>query len=451
MIQTKQQLLAASPDEANTERAKQCANQWKWKLLEGNERAVWGEYSTPGKPFVAAVDLNGPGFKCSCPSSKFPCKHALGLGILLFENNGLFKVGHNVPEAIEKWLEKRDARAEKGRKSEYTSPEDQSISKAEVPEEKTEWNALAITSEKRILEMKSGLGELKTWLEDLMREGIASLESQGAERLFSISTRMVDAKLGSIGRKLRSLIPVLGQDNWHEQVMQTIGELYLLMNGLNKIESLPPLFQTEILTLAGVNIKKDLLLEEEGVYDIWQVVGKVTGREEQLTFRRTWLMGENTGETALLLDFSFGNQGFEQQWNVGNYFEGGLVFYPSIFPQRAILKTKEGIPQTPPILNGFSTIEKFKKGLSGAFAKNPWLTNFPAFFDKGIPVFKEDKWWLADESGAAISMAVEELKGWKILAVSCGEPIRIFGEWKEGQFFPLSWSNNETGFETFGK
>lgn len=438
MIQTKQQLLAASPDEKSTERAKQCSNQWKWKLLEGNERAVWGEYSTPGKPFIVAVDLNGPGFKCSCPSRKFPCKHALGLGILLFENNGLFKVGHNIPEDIENWLEKRDARAEKGRKAEYTSPKDQNDTE-KIAEEKIEWNAATITSEKRIAEMKAGLGELKTWLEDLMRQGIASLESQGTERLFSIATRMVDAKLGSIGRRLRALIPILGQDDWHEQVMTTVGELYLLMNGLSKIENLPPLFQTEILTLAGVNIKKDLLLEKESVYDIWQVVGVVMGREEQLTSRRTWLMGENTGETAMLLDFSFGNQGFEQHWNVGNYFEGGLIFYPSVFPQRAILAAKEGVPMTPPVLNGFSTIKKFKQGLKEAFAKNPWLMNFPAYFDKAIPVFKNKKWFLADESGAAIPMAADDLKGWKILAISCGEPIRIFGEWREGQLTPLSW------------
>nr|WP_279163542.1 SWIM zinc finger family protein [Rhodococcus erythropolis] len=25
------------------------------------------------------VDLRGPAYKCSCPSRKFPCKHALGL------------------------------------------------------------------------------------------------------------------------------------------------------------------------------------------------------------------------------------------------------------------------------------------------------------------------------------------------------------------------------------
>ena len=145
MILSKQQLLATSPDEANTERAKQCANPWKWGLLEGNERAVWGEYRTPGQPFIAAVDLNGPGFKCTCPSRKFPCKHALGLGILLFENNGLFKVGNNVPPTIEKWLEKRDARLENIKQGKNTLVEERS----KQSKKSVVWNASTLTSEKK--------------------------------------------------------------------------------------------------------------------------------------------------------------------------------------------------------------------------------------------------------------------------------------------------------------
>jgi len=439
MILTKQQLLAAASDDANTERARQCASIWRWSSLEGNERAVWGEYKTPGKPFIVAVDLNGPGFKCSCPSRKFPCKHALGLGILLFENNGSFKVGDNIPEEIESWLEKRDKRAAKREKEAITSPADQPDAPTSV--EQKVWDASAITSEKRIAEMKAGLGELQTWLEDLMREGIASLEAQGAERLLNISTRMVDAKLGSIGRRLRGLVAVLGQDDWHEQVMMTIGELYLLMNGLKKLESLPPPFQIEILTLGGVNIKKDKLLDEEGIWDIWQVVGLKMGREEQLTYRRTWLMGENTGETALLLDFSFGNQGFDNHWKIGDFFQGGVVFYPSVFPQRAILKAKEGIPIEPPVINGFSSVEKFKAAISEAVAKNPWTSIFPTFFEKIIPVFKEEKWYLVDESGNALTMEAKDLTGWKMLALSGGAPIQIFGEWREGKLFPMSWGD----------
>ena len=113
-------------------------------------------------------------------------------------------------------------------------------------------------------------------------------------------------------------------------------------------------------------------------------------------------MGENTGETALLLDFSFGNQGFEHHWKVNDFFEGGLVFYPSIFPQRAILKSKEGVPIESPVINGFLTIEKFNQSLTTALSKNPWLINFPVFLEKIIPVYKDENWFLVAEAGQAI-------------------------------------------------
>ena len=41
---------------------------------------LWGLCAGSGKnPYQTIVDLSGPAYKCSCPSRKFPCKHALGL------------------------------------------------------------------------------------------------------------------------------------------------------------------------------------------------------------------------------------------------------------------------------------------------------------------------------------------------------------------------------------
>ncbi len=41
---------------------------------------LWGLCAGSGKnPYQVVVDLSGPAYKCSCPSRKFPCKHALGL------------------------------------------------------------------------------------------------------------------------------------------------------------------------------------------------------------------------------------------------------------------------------------------------------------------------------------------------------------------------------------
>ena len=86
--------------------------------------------------------------------------------------------------------------------------------------------------------------------------------------------------------------------------------------------------------------------------------------------------------------------------------------------------------------------DRFKASLSAAFAKNPWLTNFPAFFEKVIPVYEDEKWFLVDETGHSIPMKTKDLMGWKMLAESGGEHIKVFGEWQEGKFFPMSWKKN---------
>nr|BFE81137.1 hypothetical protein GCM10020093_037380 [Planobispora longispora] len=73
---------------------------------------MWGECKGSGsKPYRACVDLSGPAYRCSCPSRKFPCKHALGL-LLLWSADG-------VPDAdapadwVAEWLDQRRVRAER--------------------------------------------------------------------------------------------------------------------------------------------------------------------------------------------------------------------------------------------------------------------------------------------------------------------------------------------------
>src|SRR4029077_20356410 len=56
---------------------------------------VWGLCAGGGKKLSRTVGAlagaeagKGPGYKCSCPSRKFPCKHALGL-LLLWAQGGV--------------------------------------------------------------------------------------------------------------------------------------------------------------------------------------------------------------------------------------------------------------------------------------------------------------------------------------------------------------------------
>src|SRR3954469_1069575 len=81
-----------APDAASITAARKLARPAPWSELGHDERSVWGLCKGSGaKPYQVQVDQQGPAYKCSCPSRKFPCKHALALLLLL--------AGEHVPEA----------------------------------------------------------------------------------------------------------------------------------------------------------------------------------------------------------------------------------------------------------------------------------------------------------------------------------------------------------------
>ncbi len=74
---------ALAPDAASVTAARKLARPAPWSATGCDERALWGLCKGSGStPYQTQVDLSEPAFKCSCPSRKFPCKHALALMLL---------------------------------------------------------------------------------------------------------------------------------------------------------------------------------------------------------------------------------------------------------------------------------------------------------------------------------------------------------------------------------
>jgi hypothetical protein len=80
---TPDQIRSLAPDAAAARAGETLSARRHWSGLGRDDRAVWGRCQGSGKdPYQVVVDLAGPAFRCSCPSRKFPCKHALGLMLL---------------------------------------------------------------------------------------------------------------------------------------------------------------------------------------------------------------------------------------------------------------------------------------------------------------------------------------------------------------------------------
>ncbi len=295
--------------------------------------------------------------------------------------------------------------------------------------------------DKRLENMMAGLEELESWLQDLVRFGFARLTERGDDPFAAISARMVDAKLGGIARKLRHCSNYLALPDWPSRLAQEIGELYLFLKAMQNFERMPNLLQEDLLTLAGVNRRKEEVLKEgQTVTDQWWVMGQSEGEEENLRFRRIWLRGKQTGRYALLLDYAWGRQEFAGEWLFQQAYDGQLVFYPAVYPQRALVKSiqfsENATPKQAP-WRSHTTISAMLEEYASALGTLPWLPQFPTILLKMLPVRQKDQWYALDSTGKMLPLEGDET-GWTLRSFGAGNPIALFGEWDGRQFTALS-------------
>src|SRR5919204_1955012 len=83
---TAAQVAGLAPDAAAVRAAQGLAGPARWLALGRDGPALWGACQGSGEqPWQTQVDLAEPAFRCTCPSRKLPCKHALALLLLLAE------------------------------------------------------------------------------------------------------------------------------------------------------------------------------------------------------------------------------------------------------------------------------------------------------------------------------------------------------------------------------
>ena len=142
---------------------------------------------------------------------------------------------------------------------------------------------------KRLDQMSAGLDELENWLMDILRQGIATLEQQPFSFWKEISARMVDAKLGGIGRRIKAIPSLIhSNEQWPDKVLEELAAYYLLIRGMRNLEALSLDLQQDLLSYAGVNTKKETLFQHGQILrDTWMTMAQAEGVEDNLNYRRT--------------------------------------------------------------------------------------------------------------------------------------------------------------------
>lgn len=436
MTLTVEQALALAPDGAAASAGRKLGSPKTWRNLGSSEEALWGECQGSAL-YQVRVDLGDLTTKCSCPSRKFPCKHALGLLVLAATEPAILPQG-DPPEWVAEWLQRRAAKGEQasGRAGERAT--------SETPEASTDEKAKAAKSsakkaDQRLKRVVGGLDVLDRWLDDLVRNGLASVEAQPASFWEGQARRLVDAQAPGLAGRVRRLaaIPHATPD-WPARLLDELGRLTLLAHAFRRLDQLEPALQEDVRSLIGWTLDaEEVAARGETVRDDWAVVGQRITTEDRLRTQWSWLAGQQSGRGALVLQFAHGATPFKEAIAPGTHFAADLAYWPSAYPQRALLRERRGPPSplaaVPP---GAATLAAFLYRFAQGTARQPWLDRDLALLRDVVPICGgESAWVVRDAEGAALPLAGGD--HWRLLALSGGHPLALVAEWDGATLTPL--------------
>jgi hypothetical protein len=439
---TTEQVIALAPDSSSAQAGKGLATVRKWQTLGQDAQAAWGLCQGSGKnPYQTCIELATPAFKCSCPSRKFPCKHGLGLLLLVAEQSGSFKEKEQ-PAWVKEWLASRQDRAEK--KVEKEAKKQAATEAEEVdPEKKAQREAeQAKRAAKREERVAAGVADMELWLRDMVRQGLAAVQSQAYSYWEQPAARLMDAQAPGLRRMVIEMggLPASGA-GWQERLLERAGRLHILAQGYQRLTQLPPETQAEIRTAVGWNIEKEDVLAQPGIRDRWAVIGQYTFADEldeKLRVQRTWLWGQESRRPALLLQFAYLRQPFEAALVPGTALDAEVSFFPGAAPLRALLKVRHGDPvplERPP---GFANAREACQAYGLMLAASPWLAQFPFALRDVTPEQQGERFMLRDTEGRVLPIAPSYRRSWELMALSGGRSFDVVGEWEGQGLVPLS-------------
>jgi hypothetical protein len=428
---TPAQILALAPDSQIAKDGQKLATPRHWVTLGHEAQFVWGECQGSAKnPYQAKVDLSEPAFSCTCPSRKFPCKHGIGLLLLLANQSQIF-TQTTPPQWLSEWQHeraRRKARVEK-RANKNTDPT------PNIQDAKAQARRMV----EREAKVAQGLADLETWLHDVARQGLATAQSQPSSFWETPAKRLVDAQAPSLARRVRELgaLPATGE-GWQARLLERMGRIHLLLEAYRQRDTLPAALQADIRALIGWTMEQDEVLATQGVRDCWGVLGQRIEDEEKLRVQRTWLWGCESGRHALVLSFAPNNQMLDKSLVVGTQLDAELVFFPSVYPLRALVKTRHAAPAPLTTLRGYATLLEANAAYAAALTQLPWLERMPFVLQAVTPVPSDRTWRVRDAAGYTLPLAQAFTQGWQLIALSGGHPLTLMGEWDGDALWPLS-------------
>jgi len=299
-------------------------------------------------------------------------------------------------------------------------------------------SAQAKRAAKREEKVTAGVQELDRWLRDLVRQGLAAVQTQPYSYWDAVAARMVDAQAPGLARQLREMASIPhSRVDWQERLLERLGRMHLLIQGFQRLETLPPPTQADIRTLIGWTQKEEFA-SDSIVRDRWLILGQLVEEQDNLHTQRTWLQGQDTRKSAVVVNYAYGNQPLDTSLMPGTVIDAELGFFESAYPLRAIIKVHHASPTPLLAMPGKESIATALSTYTKALACQPWIEQFPLILQAVIPLHHNHGWAIRDSEGYLLPLTPRFEQGWQLLALSGGHPINVCGEWNGKAFLPLS-------------
>lgn len=427
-VWTRQRVVDLAPDARSVSAGEQQARSPKWDVLARSERALWGEVRGSGKrPYMVAIDLAEPAFKCSCPSRKFPCKHGIGLFLIFAESPE--RLAESEPaDWVAEWLSGRDDRQERKEKkaAEGAKPPD------------------PVAREKRIAKrgasIARGIGELEVFVLDVVRQGLIEARNRPLGDWTRMAERMIDAQAPGLARQLHAMGAALTSgEGWEARFARLLGRLQLAIRAHGQGDALPDPVREDLRTFLGWT-RKEAELETAPESGTWVVMGQSINEDDRLLAQRTWLRRSEDGRPALVLSFAAGQQPLDHSLVVGTAIDADLQFFPGALPLRALVRTRRGEARPAPlVIADEADLGAALDGHAVALGANPFLERWP-FELRGMRPWHHEVhgWCLLGPEGEFVVTELPEEPHWEFLSLSGGRPLDVFGEWNGDTFRPLT-------------
>jgi hypothetical protein len=416
-----EQVIGAAPDDSSMAAARKLARSGPWSDTGSNDVLVWGKCQGSGKtPYQVSVDIAAPAYRCSCPSRKFPCKHALAL-LLLWARGETADVGAETSDFAEEWATQRADRA--------------AARERRQSEQQTDPVAQAKRLADRLSLMDAGIADFARWLTDLVRTGLAAAHNQPYSWWDGVAGRLVDAQLPGLAEQVRAMgSDVHVRADWADHLLLRTGRWWAMTKAWGKRDELTADEFADLRVAVGWAMASADVQAAESLPGPWLVLGAHRSDDGRLRQQRTWLRGPD-GTVVVVLDFAAQSEALATPQLAGALLDVNVARYPGSAPQRAMFTSPIAPQGLVASLGEGCSIAQALEMESAGVALSPWRERHPVLF-AGVRVCPGEHGWLRDRSGDALPMIDAPVDS--MLALTGSHPIHLFGELEEGRVRPLS-------------